>query len=93
MPDGVRGREALSSYFRAMLGRFPAWVWTNTRVVPSESGFLNYWHASAPVGATTLEIDGVCTVELREGLIASNEVFFDRSELLAAIAEAEVGAE
>ena len=28
------------------------------------------------------EIDGACTVQLRDGLIYSNQVFFDRSELL-----------
>lgn len=93
VPDGVEGREALTSYFRALLGRFPDWVWTNTKVVPLDRGFLNYWRATVPVGSTTLELDGVCTVQLRDGLIASNEVFFDRSELLVALTEAEVGAE
>jgi hypothetical protein len=28
---------------------------------------------------------GVCSVQLREGLIYSNQVFFDRTELLEAI--------
>ncbi|MGH7288642.1 MAG: hypothetical protein ACREI8_11560 [Myxococcota bacterium] len=37
------------------------------------------------MGERVLEIDGVCTVQLRGGLIASNQVFFDRGELLAAI--------
>jgi hypothetical protein len=93
VPRGVRGREDLTAYFRALLARFPDWVWTNTRVEPMDSGFLNHWHASVPVGRTTLELDGVCTVHLRDGLIERNEVFFDRSELLVAIAEGEVGAE
>jgi hypothetical protein len=93
VPDGIEGREALTRYFTALLGGFPDWVWTNTRATPIEGGFLNHWHASIPVGDTTLELDGVCTVQLRDGEIARNEVFFDRSELLAAIAEAEVGAE
>jgi hypothetical protein len=48
---------------------------------------------SIPVGATTVECDGVCTVVLRDGLIARNEVGFDRSDLLAAIAEASAGVE
>jgi hypothetical protein len=38
------------------------------------------------LGGRTIEIDGVCTAQLREGLIYCNEVFFDRSELLRAIA-------
>lgn len=93
VPEGVEGKPALSAYFGALLGRFTDWEWTNTRVVPLDGGFLNFWHATIPVGSTVLEIDGVCTVQLRDGLIARNEVFFDRSELLVAVAEAEVGAE
>ena len=93
VPEGVQGREALTSYFRALLGRFPDWEWTNTRVVPLDGGFLNFWRASIPAGVTVLQVEGVCTVQLRDGLIARNEVFFDRSELLVAIAEAEIGAE
>jgi ketosteroid isomerase-like protein len=89
VPDGVRGKEALLAYFGALLARFPDWVWTNTGVRPMEGGFLNYWHASIPVGGSVVECDGVCTVRLRDGLIERNEVFFDRSELLAAIAAAE----
>jgi hypothetical protein len=93
VPDGVRGREAVASYFRALLARYPDWVWTQTAATPMEGGFLNHWHASIPVGAKTIECDGVCTVRLRDGLIERNQVFFDRSELLAAMAEAELGAE
>jgi hypothetical protein len=89
----VEGKESLLRYFGALLGRFPDWEWTNTRVTPMEGGFLNHWHATIPVGATVLECDGVCTVEIRDGLIARNEVYFDRSELLTAIAEMELGAE
>lgn len=94
VPDGVQGREALTAYFRALLARFPDWVWTNTEAIPMEGGFLNVWHATIPMeGELIVECDGVCTVQLRDGLIARNLVYFDRSELLAAIAELEVGAE
>jgi hypothetical protein len=93
VPEGVRGKEALLAYFSALLARFPDWVWTNTGSTPMEGGFLNHWHASIPVGGTVVECDGVCTVRLRDGLIERNEVFFDRTELLTAITEAELGAE
>jgi predicted SnoaL-like aldol condensation-catalyzing enzyme len=89
VPDGVHGKEALVAYFTALLARFPDWEWTNTGATPTEGGFLNHWHATVPVGGRVVECDGVCTVRLREGLIERNEVFFDRSELLAAIAAAE----
>jgi len=85
IPDGVRGREALLAYFRKLLAHNPRWVWTQRGAIPLEGGFLNLWHASIPAGERTVEVDGVCTVELRDGLIRSNQVFFDRSELLDAI--------
>jgi SnoaL-like protein len=87
VPDGIIGKGALLDYFRALLGRFPDWEWTNNGVTPMEGGFLNHWHATIPVGGTVIECDGVCTVRLRDGLIERNEVFFDRSELLAALRE------
>jgi hypothetical protein len=89
VPDGVSGKDALTRYFTALLARFPDWVWTNTDATPMDGGFLNHWHATVPVGDTVIECDGVCTVRLRDGLIERNEVFFDRSELLTAIAAAQ----
>jgi hypothetical protein len=86
IPQGVRGRPALLAYFRKLLARNPSWVWTQRGSIPLEHGFLNLWHASVPAGGRQLELDGACTVQLRDGLIYSNQVFFDRSELLRAIA-------
>jgi hypothetical protein len=85
IPDGVRGRDELLAYFRKLLARNPQWIWTHRGSIPLADGFLNLWHASIPVGAATVEVDGVCTVQLRSGRIYRNEVFFDRSALLAAI--------
>jgi hypothetical protein len=84
--DGVRGHDAVLGYFTRLLARFPDWVWTHSGSLPLADGFLNRWHASIPVGDQVVEVDGVCTVQLRDGRIYSNEVFFDRSELLAALA-------
>jgi hypothetical protein len=88
LPLGVRGRDALLAYFRKLLARNPNWVWTHRGSLPLEDGFLNEWHASIPAGNTVLEIDGVCTVQLRAGLIHRNQVYFDRSALLTALAPA-----
>ena len=85
IPGGVRGRAALLTYFRKLLARNPRWVWTHRGSMPLADGFLNLWHASIPAGARTIEIDGACSVQLRDGLIYRNEVYFDRSELLAAM--------
>lgn len=85
IPDGVRGRAAVQAYFAKLLARNPDWVWTHRGSMPMQDGFLNLWHASIPVGARVVEVDGACSVQLRDGLIYANHVFFDRSELLAAI--------
>lgn len=85
IPDGVRGRAALLAYFGRLLARNPHWVWSHRGSVPIRDGFLNEWHATIPVGERMLEAVGVCTVQLRDGRIYSNRVFFDRSELLGAL--------
>jgi hypothetical protein len=86
IPEGVRGRDALLAYLTKLLARFPDWVWAHRGSIPIEDGFLNLWRASIPVGERTLQVEGACTVQLRDGLIYANHVFFDRSELLAELA-------
>ena len=85
VPNGVQGRHALLEYFKKLLSRNPAWVWTHRGSIPLHDGFLNQWHASIPIGKKTVEVDGVCSVQLRDNLIFANHVFFDRSEVLKAI--------
>ena len=85
IPNGVRGQRALLAYFERLLRRFPDWSWTQRGSQPLKDGFLNGWHATIPMGGRVVEIDGVCSVQLRGGLIYRNVVYFDRSELLAAL--------
>jgi hypothetical protein len=87
VPLGVRGRLALVEYFRKLLGYNPNWVWTQLEAIPMEAGFLNKWSAVIPVGNGTLQITGVCLVQLNaQGQIRRNEVYFDRSVWLQEIA-------
>ncbi len=88
IPDGVQGKHNLLAYFRKLLSVNPYWTWTQIEGIPMEDGFLNKWHARIPVGPVTLEIVGVCFVQLDDaGKIRRNEVYFDRSLLLAEIAK------
>jgi hypothetical protein len=88
VPRGVKGRAELLAYFRRLLAQNPDWVWTQLEGIPMEGGFLNKWHARIPVGEQVVECVGVCFVQFDDhGLIARNEVYFDRSELLRRIAE------
>jgi hypothetical protein len=85
VPEGIRGRESILRYFRRLLAYNPDWVWTQIEAFPMEDGFLNKWLARIPVGDRVIQCVGVCTVALKDGLICRNEVYFDRTELIAAI--------
>ena len=86
IPGGVKGKSELLLYFRKLLANNPHWVWTQIEGIPLEDGFLNKWLAKIPVGSVTLEIVGVCLVQLDgAGKIRRNEVYFDRTQLLAEI--------
>ena len=85
IPQGVQGKPALIHYFKKLLGNNPAWVWQHLSGVPLEDGFLNQWRASVPVGNRVIDCRGVCSVQVREGLIYRNEVYFDTFELITAI--------
>lgn len=87
VPDGINGKPALLAYFSRLLAYNPHWVWKQVEGIPMEDGFLNKWHATIPVGDKILSITGVCLVQLdAQGKIRRNEVYFDRSNLLAEIA-------
>lgn len=87
VPEGVKGKAALTAYFRKLLAYNPEWVWTQIEAIPLEDGFLNKWRAVIPVGEKKLEVVGVCSVQLDDaGKIRRNEVYFDRSGLLTEIA-------
>lgn len=84
--EGVKGKDTILAYFKTLLGHNPNWVWTHLEAFPMEDGFLNKWLAKIPVGNRTIECVGVCTAQFNTaGLIRRNEVYFDRTELLAAI--------
>jgi hypothetical protein len=86
IPEGVKGKAALTAYFRRLLAYNPDWVWTQIEGIPLEDGFLNKWCATIPVGRKVVEIVGVCFVQLDgAGKIRRNEVYFDRSLLLKEI--------
>jgi hypothetical protein len=86
IPGGVKGKAKLLAYFRKLLAVNPHWVWTQIEGIPLEDGFLNKWLAKIPVGPATLDVVGVCFVQLNdEGKIRRNEVYFDRFGLLSEI--------
>lgn len=86
VPGGLMGKPALLAYFRRLLAANPRWEWSQVEGIPMADGFLNKWRARIPVGSTTLDVAGVCLVQLdAAGLIRRNEVYFDRTRLLQEI--------
>lgn len=87
-PQGLKGHEALRPYFTKLLAANPEWVWTAVEVIPTAQGFTLKWHAHIPAGASAIEEDGLDIVEVADGLITRNEVYFDRAALLRAFEKA-----
>ena len=86
IPGGVKGKTELIGYFTKLLSQNPDWVWTQIEPIPMEGGFLNKWLAEIPVGKKVVKCIGVCFVQFNdEGKIKRNEVYFDRSTLIAEI--------
>jgi len=83
-PQGLRGHAALLPYFQRLLAANPAWVWTVTEVHPTAKGFTLKWHATIPAGDALIEEDGLDIVEVSDGLITRNEVYFNAVALRAA---------
>ncbi len=90
-PEGLHGREALTDYIRKLLAANPDWVWEAVEILPTEGGFCLKWRAAIPVGGGTLREEGLDIVEVTDGKIVRNEVFFDRTALLNALSTTKSG--
>jgi len=82
-PHGLRGDEILP-YFRKLLARNPNWEWKRIEILTIANGFCVKWRARIPVGAMTIDEQGLDILELRDGKISRNEVYFDRAQIFAA---------
>lgn len=81
-PAGLSGKDALRAYLRKLLKRNPDWVWEVEEVMPTQKGFTLKWRATVPTKGRPISFFGLDIVELEEGLITRNEVYFDRTPLL-----------
>lgn len=75
---GLKGYDQLLPYFEKLLSLNPDWKWEALEIIPTQEGFTLKWKASIPVGDSLIEETGLDIVEMRDGLIIRNEVFFDR---------------
>lgn len=73
-PNGIRGREQLLTYLAKLLRKFPDWIWSREELISSEKGFCLKWKATLNTGKTFYGLD---ILEIEDGRITRNEVFFD----------------
>ncbi len=83
--DGLRGKAEIREYFEKLLDVYRDWVWKPIEVFPIESGTIVKWECTIPVGPETLYEVGLDIVELEGKKISRNEVYFDRTRLVAAV--------
>ena len=81
--EGLRGHGEIRPYFERLLAFFRGWRWEAVEVFPTRRGFILKWRATIPVGGEEVVEYGLDIVELEEGKITRNEVYFDRSKLLS----------
>ncbi len=82
---GLKGHGQLLPYFKKLLAANPNWVWEAVEVFPTERGFNAKWKATIPVRQETITEFGIDIVEVEQGKVTRNEVYFDRSVLLDAL--------
>ena len=82
--QGLRGHAEILPYFKKLLKYNPDWKWKAVEIIETAKGFTLKWEANIPVGGTIIKEQGLDIVELQNGKISRNEVYFDRTAWLAA---------
>jgi hypothetical protein len=83
--EGLRGHKEIGKYFEQLLHVYPDWIWKPIEVFPVETGAIVKWQCAIPVGQKIINEIGLDIVEIKDEKITRNEVYFDRTELLAAV--------
>jgi len=84
-PEGLKGQEDIFAYFKKLLAANPNWIWEVIEVYPTELGFVGKWKATIPIGTKMIIEHGMDIVEVENGKVKRNEVYFNISNLLSAL--------
>jgi steroid delta-isomerase-like uncharacterized protein len=87
IPQGIKGKEQLLAYLRKLISVYPDWKYEHVEIFSTERGFTLKWKVSLPVNNETVVDYGVDIVEISNGKISRNEVYFDTIRLMKAIKE------
>ncbi len=82
---GLKGHEQILTYFKKLLAYYEEWVWEPIEVFPINAGFILKWKCTIPVDQEIIDEIGIDIVELKGDMISRNEVYFDRTSLMAAV--------
>jgi hypothetical protein len=82
---GLKGKEEIRRYFVKLLDVYRHWKWTPVEIFPISSGAIVKWTCEIPVGSEVIHEIGLDIVEITDKKITRNEVFFDRTRLVASV--------
>ncbi len=83
--QGLSGHDEILPYFERLLRVYHNWVWEPLEIFPTEKGAIVKWRCQIHVGKETIEEIGLDIVEFNGDKISRNEVYFDRTRLMAAV--------
>lgn len=82
---GLQGKDAIRKYFGKLLDVYRDWKWKPIEVFPIASGAIVKWECEIPIGPEVIHEIGLDIVEIENNKITRNEVYFDRTRLVASI--------
>ncbi|MBN2230947.1 MAG: nuclear transport factor 2 family protein [Candidatus Thorarchaeota archaeon] len=83
--DGLQGHNEIKRYFVKLLDVYHDWIWRPIEIFPIEKGAIVKWECTIPTGPEVIQEIGLDIVEITNDKITRNEVYFDRTRLLAAV--------
>lgn len=84
---GLQSHDEILPYFKKLLATYQDWSWRPIEVFPIEKGCILKWECTIPVGNVVINETGLDIVEIEDGKIKRNEVYFDRTRLIKAVEE------
>ncbi len=83
--EGLKGKEEIRKYFVKLLDVYRDWRWKPIEVFPISSGVIVKWECEICLPQETIHEIGLDIVEIDNNKITRNEVYFDRTRLVASI--------
>ncbi|ATL46187.1 hypothetical protein COR50_02830 [Chitinophaga caeni] len=84
-PATIMGKVALENYLTSLLALNKGWKWTLRELIPIDGGCVVRWQAKIPVQQEIVSLEGMDLLQMEEGKIKYNEVYFDRTTWLKAL--------